>query len=156
VMRIQLSSVAVLLGLTLGGCGGGGGGSDGPTAPQTTFLSVTFEYRASTKVDRAVDFKTCTAKQVRFAAHLHFTWNDWEDRRYFDKASADLYSYAGSVPVGQELKIALHDPNKCLEGDVYVAPENLYANGVLLHRVVGVDEGEGLAFRLESDGRIVP
>lgn len=149
-------AMVVAAGLLVGGCSGGGGDSAGPTAPQEVFAPVTFEYQASTKIDPAVDFLTCTAKQVRFTAHLHFIWIDWEERRYFDRVSSSLFSYTAPVPAGRELNIALHDPNQCLEGDVYVAPDNLYANGALLSQVVDVAEGTGLSFRVESDGSVVP
>ena len=53
-------------------------------------------------------------------------------------------------------RAALHDPNNCLLGGVYIAPAGLYANGVLLQQQVNVFEGTGLAFRHETDGTIVP
>ena len=151
--------VPVVVALVVVGCGGGGGGEGGgasPTAPTLRALAVTFEYQASTTIDPAVDFSTCTVKQVRFTSHLHFTWNEWDDRRYMKKINKNLFSYVGEVPVGQEVQIALHDPNSCLRGDPYVAPQGLYANGTLLNRIVDVDEGRGLAFRLQGDGTIVP
>jgi len=117
---------------------------------------VTFEYLGATALDPAVDFDICTAKQVRFKTHLHFTWNDWEDRRNMDAVGDDLFRYTGEVPVGQDLEIALHDPNKCLDGDVYVAPDGLFANGILLVLVVEVDEGTGPAFRVEPNGTVTP
>jgi hypothetical protein len=131
------------------------GGGSNPTEP-TTSRVVTFEYQAATRLDPAVDFDTCTTKQVRFAAHLHFIWNDWEDRRDLAVVGDNLFRYSGSVPVDRDLEIALHDPNNCLKGDVYVAPETLSANGVLLARVVEVAQGTGLAFRHLSDGTIIP
>lgn len=118
--------------------------------------AVTFEYRAPIAVDPDVDYDTCSANGARFTSHLHFIWNDWEDRRYMEAVGDTLFTYTGQVPVGQDLEIALHDPNKCLEGDVYVAPTELYANGTHLVRIVGVAQGTGLAFRQELDGTIVP
>ena len=119
-------------------------------------LPVTFEYVAATQIDPAVDFDTCTTKQVVFRTHLHFTWNDWEDRRNMTVAAADRFTYTDEIPAGRDLRIALHDPNNCLQGGVYVAPAELYANGVLLQQQINVDEGTGLAFRHETDGTIVP
>ena len=135
------------------GCGSGG---DSPTQPLPTVRDVIFEYQAMTGLDPAVDFNTCTAKQVRFATHLHFIWNNWEDRRNMVAVGDDRFRYSGPVPVDQDLTIALHDPNKCLDGDVYVAPTTLSANSVLLTRVVEVAQGTGLAFSHSSSGIITP
>ena len=134
------------------GCGGGGGSS--PT--EVIRRPVTFEYRALTRIDPNVDFSTCTDKQVIFTVHLHFTWNNWEDRRSMRAVGTDLWTYSDQVPAERELRVALHDPNSCLEGSPYVAPENLYVNGVLLDRVVGVGEGVGLGFTVRSDGSVEP
>lgn len=157
-IRGSLPIVAAALGSIITACGGGsgGGGSASPTQPQTQTLSVAFEYRARTDIDPAVDFETCTSKKVHFTSHLHFIWNDWEDRHYLRTDGKNRFWYNGEVPVGEEVQIALHDPNNCLEGDVYVAPTSLYANGVLLHRVVAVQEGTGLGFRQQDDGTIDP
>ena len=157
-IRGSIPIAAIALGSILAACGGGGdgGGNTSPTQPQIQTLSVAFEYRARTEIDPAVDFETCTSKMVHFTAHLHFIWNDWEDRRYLRTDGKNRFWYNGEVPVGKEVQTALHDPNNCLKGDVYVAPKSLYANGVLLRRVVPVQEGTGLTFRQQADGTISP
>ncbi len=137
-----------------GGGGGGGGGGPAPTAP--TEVLVGFEYKAPTTLDPKVDFETCTSKQVHFSVHLHFIWNDWEDRRSMVAKGDELWAYDGLVPANSDLIIALHDPNNCLEGDVYVAPDTLFANGVLLTQVTRVPVGTGLGLRVRSDGSVVP
>ncbi len=53
------------------------------------------------------------------------------------------------------LEIALHDPNNCLTGDVHVASTTLAVEGVLLHQVVPVVDGTGLAFRVSADGEVM-
>lgn len=136
----------------LAGCTSGGPVDQ--AVPSTR--AVTFEYQAPTRVDPRVDFDTCSVGQAVFTTHLHFTWNSWEDRRYMVVAGADRFTYRGQVPTGRDLRVALHDPNTCLLGDVYVAPTNLSANGVPLRRVVNVREGTALAFDHEVDGSINP
>lgn len=158
-IRGSIPTVAIVLGSIVAACGGGGGeggGNPSPTQPLTQTLSVAFEYRARTDIDPAVDFETCTSKKVHFTSHLHFIWNDWEDRRYLKKRGKNLFRYTGEVPVGRQVQVALHDPNNCLKGNVYVAPKGLYANGVLLRRVVDFHEGTGLEFWQQDDGTITP
>lgn len=145
---------ATLALLALAACGGGGGGST-PTQ-QTVSRMATFEYQAATALDPAVDFATCTTKGVIFGVHLHFTWNEWDDRRGMTAVGDDLWSKSAVIPAERELRVALHDPNNCLQGDVYVAPTNLSVNGVVLNRVESVTQGTGLAFRLLTDGSVVP
>ena len=145
--------ILVLLAASLAaGCGSSGGSN--PTAPPT--MTVTFEYDAATDVDPGVDYATCSDSGAVFTTHLHFIWNDWDDRRVMNVAGPDRFTYSGEVPTGRDLTIALHDPNNCLTGNVYIAPSNLSANGVALSRVVGVFQGDGIAFRHEDDGTIVP
>ncbi|ANM31052.1 hypothetical protein ABI59_17925 [Acidobacteria bacterium Mor1] len=119
-------------------------------------MQVTFEYAADTSVDPGVDFATCSPTGAVFTTHLHFIWNGWDDRRAMTAVGNDRFVYTGPVPTGRDLTVALHDPNICLTGDVYVAPSNLSANGVPLNRVVNVFQGTGIAFRHEADGTIVP
>ncbi len=147
-------SVACLAAI-VSACGGGGPSTPTAVTPTAT-TAVTFEYRASTNLDPGVNFQTCTAKQVTFGVHLHFIWIDWEERRSMLAVDDNLWRYSSTIPAGRTLNIALHDPNKCLEGDVYVSPQNLFANGVLLTRVVNVDEGTGLSFTVLADGSIQP
>ena len=149
-LLVGTASLATLI----AGCGGGGSSPAAPTSAATR--NVQFEYQASTSIDPGVDYFSCTPNQVIFFTHLHFTWNDWEDRRSMVAAGPNLFTYTGEVPTGQELEIALHDPNNCLGGDVYIAPMTLRANGVLLDRVVSVTTGTGVAFRHEADGTITP
>ena len=149
-MRIRLVFLAAL-GLLVCACSSSG---DDPTGPVT--MAVTFEYMADTAVDPAVDYVSCSPSGAVFTTHLHFIWNGWDDRRTMNVAGPDRFTYTAQVPTGRDLTIALHDPNTCLSGDVYVAPSNLSANGVALSRVVSVFQGEGIAFRHESDGTVVP
>lgn len=148
-IRSSFALLVALLASVLGACGGGGGTST-PAAPTT--WPAHFEYRASSSLDPAVDFETCTAKQVVFTVHLHFTWNDWEDRRTMRPVGDDLWTYDDTIPADRDLRVALHDPNNCLTGDVYTAPTRLFLNDVKLTRVEGVTEGTGLGFRIGSDG----
>ncbi len=89
-------------------CGGGDGGPAAPTAVATR--NVQFEYQPSTSIDPGVDYFACPPNQVIFFTHLHFIWNDWEDRRSMVTAGPNLFTYSGEVPTGRDLQIALHDP----------------------------------------------
>ena len=150
----------VLLGTALatGACGGS---STAPQTPSPTptpvqMAEVTFTYAAATAVDPGVDFDSCSPGSAVFTTHVHLIWINWDERRYMDPVGDDLFQYNAEVPVGQELRTALHDPNVCLQGDVYVAPSTLRANGVLLTRQVPVRDGIGLAFTVASDGSVTP
>lgn len=127
-----------------------------PSPTPTTTVEVHFTYQASTTVDPAVDYSTCSPTGVEFTTHLHFIWNEWDDRRYMQATGTLLFEYTARVPADQGLEIALHDPNVCLQGNVYVAPSELRANDVLLTRVVPVQDGTGLAFRVGADGTVTP
>lgn len=160
-MKRGLTSTLLAAALTAS-CGGSSSSTPATPAPQPTSapapqtVEVAFTYQAATTVDPAVDYATCSPTGVEFTTHLHFIWNDWDDRRYMTAAGPDLFEYSGAVPVDQDVQIALHDPNVCLEGSVYVAPTELRANGVLLSRVVPVQDGTGLGFRVADDGAVTP
>lgn len=126
-----------------------------PTVVQAA--TVSFSYAAPTAIDPGVDFDACAPNRARFTTHLHFIWNQWDDRRFMNLSGPDLFVFSGQVPIGQEVQIALHDPNTCLLGDgPYHAPATLTANGVLLNRVVTVRDGTGLAFRVDAGGTVTP
>ena len=151
---------ALLLAAALmsGACGGGGSSPTEPEMPAPVpTATVAFTYAAPTEIDPGVDFNSCTPDGVNFTTHLHFIWNQWDDRRYMLTSGPDLFEYSGQVPIGQEVQIALHDPNTCLQGaGPYHAPTSLSANGVRLTRVVNVRDGTGLAFRVSADGTVTP
>ncbi len=156
--RSHAAALLLVAIIVSGACGGGG---NGPTAPEMPVAvptaTVAFTYASPTAIDPGVDFDACTIDRTRFTTHLHFIWNQWDDRRYMSSSGSDLFEYIGQVPIGQEVEIALHDPNTCLLGNgPYHAPANLVANGVLLTRVVSVRDGTGLAFRVSADGTVAP
>ena len=157
-MRRPATPLLLAAAITAGACGGSSAAPSTPapvpTPEQTVAVSLT--YRAATEVDPAVDYDSCSPTGVVFTTHLHFTWNSWDDRRYMPAAGPDLFEYTAEVPVDQDLQTALHDPNICLEGNVYVAPTELRANGLLLTSVVNVRDGTGLAFRVGADGTVAP
>ena len=126
-----------------------------PTPTPRPTVEVTFTYAAATEVDPRVNYESCSPGGPVFTTHLHFIWLNWEDRRYMDPVGADSFEHTDEVPVG-ELRTALHDPNVCLQGDVYVAPTTLRANGVLLTREVTVRDGIGLAFTVAAEGTVAP
>lgn len=162
-MRTLNTTLLLAAALTAGSCGGGSSSSAPTTpAPQPTptpapaTVEVAFTYQAATAVDPAVDYATCSPTGVEFTTHLHFIWNAWDDRRYMVAAGPNLFEYTGEVPADQDVEIALHDPNVCLQGSVYVAPTELRANGVLLNQEVRVQDGTGVTFRVSADGTVTP
>lgn len=144
--------------LMSGACSGGGSSPTEPEMPAPVpTATVAFTYAAPTEIDPGVDFDSCTPDGVNFRTHLHFIWNQWDDRRFMLTSGPDLFEYSGQVPIDQDVEIALHDPNTCLLGaGPYHAPANLRANGVLLTRIVNVLDGTGLAFRVSADGTVTP
>jgi hypothetical protein len=152
------SGLLVAAAIASGACGGSSSSTPQTPTPTPTprqTVEVTFTYAAATEVDPRVDFETCSPGGPVFTTHVHFIWLDWEDRRYMTPVGADSFEYTDEAPVG-ELRTALHDPNVCLQGDVYVAPTTLRANGVLLTRQVPVRDGTGLAFTVGADGTVTP
>ena len=61
------------------------------------------------------------------------------------------------APVGVPLRVAVSDIDGCCFGDCQPATvHDLYANGVLLRRVVGEGVAAELEFRVGPDGRVTP
>jgi hypothetical protein len=61
------------------------------------------------------------------------------------------------VPVGVPLRVRVSDIDGCCFGDCQVATvHDLYANGVLLQRVVGEGATAELEFRVGPDGAVIP
>lgn len=147
---------SAILAILLGACGGGGGSPTEPAGSGVSTVNVAFVYLAASAIDPAVDFLTCTPQQARFSTHLHFIWNSWDDRRTMTAVGDNRFEYQAQVPTNQALEVALHDPNNCLQGNVYIAPATLSANGTPLTQVVNVSQGTGLSLRVAADGVVTP
>ena len=63
------------------------------------------------------------------------------------------------VPVGFEQRIRISDPNTCATDPNCASTQNVFANGVLLTRVVdtpGNGTEPGLAFAVATDATVTP
>ena len=138
------------------GCGGGGGSS--PTSP-TQPATVTFSYLAATALDAAVQqqFPQCTNGVAQ--THIHPGWRGFSRLDMMALGSDRWEITLTDVPVGAEQRIRISDPNACDTDPNGASTQNVFANGVLLTRVVdtpGNGTEPGLAFAVSADGTITP
>ena len=152
--------------LAMGGCGG-----SSPVEPGARLAIVEFVYRAPTTVDATVleRFRRCVEGVGR--THIHPSWRSFV-RFDMNPAGADRWQITFvDVPTEQTLAVRLNDPNACATHPHGASLANVFANGVLLIRVVetpGPDHGvnlnppgvpavePGLALRVAEDGTVMP
>ena len=155
---LRFSSLTFLSGLLLANCGGGGGGGNsGPTAPQQT-VTVQFVYVAATTTDPAIAAQFPDCVRGIGPTHLHPSWRGYPAVAL--TRGTDRYTLTfGDVPVGTENRIRISDPNACDTHVTGASTENIFANGVLLTRIVdtpGTGIEPGVGFTVDANGTITP
>lgn len=147
-------AAAVAVSVAALGCGS----STAPNAPSQT-ASVRFVYRAATTTDPAILARFPGCVQAVGATHIHPSWRGYA-RELLERAAADRWEAAfDDVPVGSEQRVRISDPNACDTDPNGASVENVFANGMLLTRVVdtpGNGIEPGLAFSVSADGRVSP
>lgn len=137
----------------------GCGGQPSPTSSSTsTTTTVRFVYRASTSP--RTDLPAAAQECVRGVGHTHIhpSWRSFE--RVDMMSAGDHWEIAFSdVPTDAPQSIRVSDGNVCDENPTGAATRNVFANDVLLSRVVptpGSGTEPGLAFTVSSSGRVTP
>ena len=121
--------------------------------------TVNFVYRAATTTDPDVQamFPDCVSGVG--LTHIHPGWRGFA--RVFMSAFGAMewrISFV-DVPVGSEQRIRISDPNTCALNPTGASTENVFANGVLLERIVdtpGAGTEPGLAFTVDANGNVQP
>lgn len=146
----------VLASALLAGCSGDGD-SSGPTAPRTT--TVQFVYLSSTTVDPAVRaaFPNCVNGVGQ--THIHPSWQDFR-LVPFNPQPPDRFTVTFTdVPIDTENRIRVSDPNACDTHVTGASTVGVFANNVLLTRIVdtpGTGIEPGLAFQVSANGTVTP
>ena len=154
--RAPAAGALAALFVALMGCGSGGGST--PTSPSQQ-ATVTFSYLAATALDPAIQqqFPQC-ANGVEHT-HIHPSWRGFSRINMTAVGSNRWEVTFTDVPVGAEQRIRISDPNACDTDPNGASTQNVFANGVLLTRVVdtpGNGTEPGLAFAVSADGTITP
>lgn len=152
----MINRLGALLAATLAlaaGCGSDTSGPDGGVA------RVEFSYLAPTTVDPSVSarFPECVAGVGR--THIHPSWRGFARFDLTARGASRWEISFSDAPVGAELSIRISDPNACALHPTGASTTNVFANGVLLTRVVptpGAGTEPGLAFRIGADGTVTP
>ncbi len=154
--------VPVLVALAVAACGGSGSGPTAPTAPTgptPVVASVEFVYQAPTDIDPEVRQQFPGCVQLVVQTHIHPGWRNF-DRDFMTAAAADRWHITfNDVPVDSEQRIRISDPNACRTDPNGASTTNVFANGVLLTRVVdtpGNGTEPGLAFIVATGGGVTP
>lgn len=119
-----------------------------PSAAQVTFV-----YKASTQRNPAV--LDCGVGET----HIHPSWQSYEAVNFTAYGPMEWRRTFFAVPVGERLRIRVSDANHCDRDPNGASTENVFANGVLLTKVVdtpGTGIESGLSFLVEQDGTVRP
>lgn len=144
--------------LTLGACGDGDVETTMPN-PTPTHVTVTFEYRAPTRLDPAVAAAAPDCVNGVGQTHIHPSWRGFA--RVNLTAEGDML-WTGSfsdVPVGRN-SVRISDANACTPNSTgAVTARAVFANGTLLTQIVdtpGSGIEPGFAFSVDASGRVTP
>ena len=147
----RCSAVRTLLGLL--GCG------DDPSSPAGTTATVRFVYEASTTTDPGVAAAFPGCVQGVSMTHIHAGWRGFI-AVFMTAVEPDRWEITFSdVPVDEEQRIRVSDPNVCALNPTGASTEGVFANGTMLVRVVdtpGSGVEPGLAFQVSADGTVRP
>ena len=134
-------------------------GDDNVVNEDNKTATVEFVYLATTTINPTVQaqFPSCVAGVGQ--SHIHPSWFDFRRFKMTAEDSAEWRIIFMNVPVNQELRIRVSDPNVCKDNPTGASTNNVFANGVLLTRIVdtpGSGIEPGLAFRVREDGTVTP
>lgn len=141
-----------------------------PTAPTTSVATVTFLYQSRTGLDPLVLQEHPRCVEGVEGAHIHPSWREFARVELNPRGGSGWQVSFADVPLDRNLVVRVNDPNACASHPHGAATENVFANEVLLVRVVdtpGPDHGvtlnnptgsaePGLAFFLSADGGVIP
>ena len=91
--------------------------------------------------------------------HIHPSWIGYARVLMMAAGTMEWRITLVNVPVDSEQRIRISDPNTCALNPTGASTENVFANGVLLVRIVdtpGAGIEPGLAFTVDSDGNVQP
>lgn len=114
---------------------------------------VTFVYKAST--ERNLDVPDCGVGET----HIHPSWQSYEKVNFIAHGPMEWRRKFSGVPVGERLRIRVSDANHCDRDPNGASTENVFANGVLLTKIVdtpGTGIEPGLSLLVEEDGTVRP
>ena len=134
----------------------------GPTSPPVQRdpppdpVTVVIEHRSSTAELAGVpEPNSCEAFTA--GVHIHPSWRDIWGFSTMLAVDEDLWRRElTDVPVGRS-SLRVHDPRYCgssPHGTVTAA--TVYANGVLLERLIDAFEGPNFVFSVDEDGNVTP
>ncbi|MBI4544235.1 MAG: hypothetical protein HY703_03470 [Gemmatimonadetes bacterium] len=132
----------------------GPAGADGATTARVEIV-----YRAATTIDPAVAQQHASCVQGVGQTHLHPSWRDYRGINMTAQGAERWSITFSDVPVNQEVRFRINDPNNCARDRTGATTENVFANGVRLTRVVdtpGSGTEPGLAFRVDAGGTVTP
>ncbi|MGH7721198.1 MAG: hypothetical protein ACREON_20455 [Gemmatimonadaceae bacterium] len=155
-MQHSLARNIVMLSVTLAGAAAcDSGGLPDPIGPRTTTVILSYVAPTATEPQVISEFPLCVNGVGR--THVRPSWLDFAR---FDMAAATQVRWDAvltNVPIGEEVVVRVRDPNTCDSNPTGAATQNVFANGVLLTRVVDTPgNGPGLAFRVAADGTVTP
>lgn len=114
---------------------------------------VTFVYKAST--ERNLEVADCGVGET----HIHPSWQSYEKVNFTAYGPMEWRRTFSGVPVGERLRIRVSDANHCDRDPNGASTENVFANGVLLTKIVdtpGTGIEPGLSLLVEEDGTVRP
>ncbi len=121
--------------------------------------TVRFVYMASTTTDPGVETAFPDCVQGVSATHIHPGWRGF-NAVFMTAMGDDRWEITFSdVPVGEEQRVRVSDPNTCALNPTGASTDGVFANGTLLVRVVdtpGSGVEPGLSFQVSTDGTVRP
>jgi hypothetical protein len=127
-----------------------------PTEPSSGTATVRFSYRAATATRTDIPGSARACVLVSTPTHAHIGWRAFELIN-MTAVGADRWELTMTdVPVGPRNTILISDPNVCIQNPEGFATTNLFANDVLLTRLVRDGGGDGLSFTVASNGTVTP
>ena len=147
----------VLVAVSSAGCGAENGSGPTPPMPETTTVAFTYDAPTATDPNIAAAYPDCVRGVA--STHIHPSWREFAHVDLTSQGERGWTLTFTDVPVGAELTIQIGDPNACAARPDGFSTENVYANGVLLTRVVptpGRETEPALALRVAADGTVTP
>ena len=155
-MSVSRQCLLLMMILSLTACG-----SNGPSGLPATpnVATVRFVYMGGTEIDPLVAQQFPDCVQGVGQTHIHPSWANFTriDMEIADENRWEITFQ--NVPIDDEQRIRISDPNVCARNPTGASTEGVMANGVLLTRIVdtpGSGIEPGLAFTVAPDGTVTP